>query len=204
MSNKDFHEDIDTDFLEFETKYSVDGSVQFPFKDIIEREIDDYEFLYVEGVDIYYSTNDEFLRHRLPTKQSPRSELTYKSKPKGATSAVARTEVNLRVDKNDVSTVRKFTDMLGFRYNFKITKYCHIYFLEDANLVFYSIKDHTYKESKTKDHYIEIEVNEKLASKLSKEECKAIVRKYESLLEPVGVKHQRRLYKQLFDIYRKF
>lgn len=201
--DKQFHKDIDTDFLEYETKYSVGEGAVYLFKDLMETSEEVRDFLYVEGDDIYYSKGEAFLRHRLPTKASPRSELTHKSKPKEAINNVARTEVNLKVTKNDLETVKKFTEVLGFKYNFRITKYCHIYYTKDANLVFYSIKDHDGRKV-TRDHYIEIEVNEDLATELTKEECKEIIRKWETFLEPLGVKYQKRLYRQLFDIYRKF
>jgi adenylate cyclase class IV len=201
--NVGFHEDIDTDFLEYESKYAVDVDVMFRFKNLVESNEDVKSFLYAEGDDVYYSKGDEFLRHRLAAQDSSKSELTYKSKPEGASNNVARTEVDLRVDKCDVHTVRKFTEVLGFKYNFRITKYCHIYFAKDATLVFYSIKDHDSKKG-TSDHYIEVEVDKELSSKLTKDECRAIMRKWENFLEPIGIKYQKRLHRQLFDIYRKF
>ena len=131
-----------------------------------------------------------------------REELTYKSKPENATNNIARTEVNLRVDKNSQETVEKFVNVLGFKKNFTITKICHIYFAADANLVFYSIIDHDAKK-KDMDHFIEIEVNEELCSKLTEEENWNIIRKWENVLAPVNVSPQKRLRKALFDMYYK-
>jgi len=195
---------IDQDFLEFETKYRTTVDKVYKFKDIIEMRPDVKDFLYVQGDDIYYTKKDDFLRHRLAAKGSKRAELTYKYTPKEAKNNIARTEVNLRVDANDESTVKKFTEVLKFKYNFRITKICHIYYAEDANLVFYSIKDHDDPKQKDMDHYIEIEVNEELCSKLTKEENMEVIRKWERILEPIGVKHQGRLPGSLFDMYRKF
>ena len=131
-----------------------------------------------------------------------REELTYKSKPEGAKNNIARTEVNLRVDSNSQETVEKFVNVLGFEKNFSITKICHIYFAKDANLVFYSIVDHDAK-SKEMSHFIEIEVNEELCSKLTEEENWNVIRKWENIMAPLSISPQKRLKKSLFDMYFK-
>ena len=202
-TDEDFHEDLDKNFLEFEGKYTSDIAMLPVFKDLMESSPEVKDFLYVEGEDIYYSKGDEFLRHRLPTKISPRSELTHKKKPEGASNNIARTEVDVRVDKNDVVTIKKFCDVLGFKHYFRITKYCHIYYTAESTLVFYSIKDHEGGKG-TRDHFVEIEVDKKLAANITRNECKAIIRRWENFLAPIGIKYQKRLDRQLFDIYRKF
>ena len=198
-----FHEDLDTDFLEFECKYNSTWEACLIFKQIAGSHPDVYDFLHVEGDDVYYTKDDEFLRYRMPPgkKKNARAELTYKTKH-GAKNNIARTEVNLRVDPNDYATVEKFVNVLGFKQNFRITKMCHIYYTKEANLVFYSIVDHSNK-NKEPNHFVEIEVNEELSSTLTEEQNWDIIKKWESILAPAGVFAQKRLKKSLFEMYRK-
>jgi len=200
-NSKEFDK-IDQEFLEFETKYNTDGELVYKFKEIVGSHPDIEDFLYVEGDDIYYTKGEEFLRYRMPqSKKNKRAELTYKTKH-GNKNNIARTEVNLRVDPNDHATVEKFVNILGYEQNFRITKICHIYYTKEANLVFYSIIDHANK-SKSMSHFIEIEVNEELATGLTEEENWDIIRKWEGVMAPLGVLAQKRLRKSLFEMYRK-
>jgi adenylate cyclase class IV len=202
MSDSLFHEDLDVNFLEMETKYNTSAEIQFKFKQILDSHPEVEDFLYVQGDDIYYTKGEEFLRYRMPSdKKNKRSELTYKTKHGNKTN-IARTEVNLRVDYNDHNTIEKFVNILGFDFNFRINKICHIYYTKEANLVFYSIIDHANKD-KDPSHFIEIEVNEELASTLTEEQNWDIIRKWENILAPAGVIPQKRLRKSLFEIYRK-
>ena len=97
-------------------------------------------------------------------------------------------------------TIESFIARLGFEFNFKIKKIgVHIYTFADATLPFYTIIGESGKMS----HFIEIEVNEELISKLTELEAFDIIRKYEKMLEPLGIKPQNRLRKSLFELYRK-
>jgi predicted adenylyl cyclase CyaB len=192
---------VDNEFIEFETKYRISGDMVYKFKEIVGSHPEIEDFLYVEGDDIYYTKEDEFLRYRMPPKKNKRAELTYKTKH-GAKNNVARTEVNLRVDSNDHSTVEKFVNILGFKYNFRITKICHIYYTKEANLVFYSIIDHT-DSNKKMEHFVEIEVNEELSSTLTEQENWAIIKRWENIMAPIGIIAQKRLSKSLFEMYKK-
>jgi adenylate cyclase class IV len=188
-------------FKEFETKYCLDGDKVFEFKQLIENINDQYDFLYVQGPDHYYTKPDgSFLRYRkADNDKTGRAELTMKSKSEGSSNNIIRKEINLRVDKNNFSTIQEFASMLGYTFNFKIWKMCHIYKFKDATLVFYTVRD----ENSEMTHFVEIEVDEELIPKITEEEAWNIVRKYEKELSPLGITYRNRLNKSLFEMYVK-
>ncbi len=137
----------------------------------------------------------KFLRFRASDhKKNKRKELTFKKKHKEANN-IRRTEVNLRVDASDNDTTREFAEGFGYRKSFDVYKYCDIYYADDAVLVFYSVKDSNGKM----DHFMEIEVNEEM--EFTEDQAWTIIKKYEKLLEPVGIKAQGRIRKSLFEMY---
>jgi hypothetical protein len=187
------------EFHEVETKYSVEGELVYAFKKLAQELEGLKDFVYVESDDIYYTKEDEFLRYRFSnSKKDKRAELTYKVKINKENNII-RKEVNLRVDSNHITTVEEFASCLGYAKNFRISKIVHLYRFEDATLPFYTVID----ESGKMKHFIEIEVNEEILSKLSEEQCWDIIRKYEEKLAPLGITAQKRLKKSLFEMYRK-
>lgn len=187
-----------TEFLEIESKYRADKIDRLKFKEL-GNSLNPKNFLYVESDDTYYTKSEtEFLRYRAADKntKSKRSELTFKKKT-ARNNNLVRVEVNLRVDTNTPETVKEFAEGLGYKFNFQITKYCDIYYYDDADIVYYSVRD---EEGKYQS-FMEIEVMEGYAK--SQEEAKAILSKYEKLLEPLGITYQNRLRKSLFEMYRK-
>lgn len=186
---------------EFETKYRLEGDKLFEFKQLIEKINDPYDFLYIQGPDWYYTKKDgSFIRYRKSENdKSGRAELTMKTKPEGSNHNIVRKEVNLRVDKNNFNTIEEFVGMLGYDFNFKIWKMCHIYNFKDATVVFYTVRD----ENSDMTHFIEIEVDENSIHKITEEEAWDVVRKYERILMPLGITHRNRLNKSLFEMYCK-
>jgi adenylate cyclase class IV len=186
---------------EFETKYRLDGDKVFEFKEIVETLDQPYDFIYIQGPDWYYTKPDgSFLRYRkAENDKSGRAELTMKTKPDGASSNILRKEVNLRVDKNKFDTVEEFAKMLGYDFNFKIWKMCHIYNFKDATLVFYTVRD----DKGVMTHFAEIEVDEESIHKLTESEAKGVIKKYETILAPLGITYRHRLNKSLYEMYVK-
>lgn len=186
---------------EFETKYRLEGDKVFEFKQLVESIGEPYDFVYVQGPDWYYTKSDgSFLRYRkAENDKSNRAELTMKAKPEGAGHNVIRKEVNLRVDKNKFCTVEEFAKMLGYDFNFKIWKMCHIYKFKDATLVFYTVRD----DNGIMTHFVEIELDEDNIHNLTENEAWDIIRKYERILSPLGITHRHRLNKSLFEMYVK-
>lgn len=208
------------EFLEIETKYDASSIDRIAFKTLVEK-FGRHTFRYAESRDIYYTKEgDEFLRYRMPspTETDPKSELTFKKKHVEQNNNV-RTEVNLRIDKNDLDTVKAFCEGIGYKFNFTIMKYCDIYVFNDANLAYYTVIDESGKVAS----FIEIEANEYRNPtpgegvqllyregqpfapriRISREEGWSIVQSYEKLLAPIGISPQKRQKLSLFERYRK-
>lgn len=184
---------------EFETKYRVDGDLQFKFKAIV-SELDYKDFIYAEGPDYYYTKPDgSFLRYRKATTEK-RAEVTIKEKPIDAKNNVIRKEVNWRVDKTPQETIEEGAQMMGYTFNFSIWKACHIYKMKDGTtLVFYTVKDDNDQLS----HFVEIELDEENIHKMTENEAWDTIRKYEEILNPLGITHRHRLTKSLYELYVK-
>lgn len=186
-------------FTEFETKYRVEGSQIYKFKEIVEQLEGDYKFVYAQGPDWYYTKEDgSFLRYRKADNEK-RAEVSFKEKPEGAKNNIQRKEINWRVDVTDKEAIHEGALMQGYEFNFKIWKLCHIYNFKEATLVFYTVKD----ENAKLDHFVEIELNEETIHKITEEEAWEKIRKYETILEPLGITYRNRLNKSLFEMYRK-
>ena len=184
---------------EFETKYRVNGNIIFDFKKIIESIEDSCKFLYVQGPDIYFTKEDgSFLRYRKGEGEK-RAEITMKEKQEGSKYNIKRKEVNWRVDPTPYDTIYEGALMQGYKYNFRIKKFCHIYIFKDACVVFYTVEDERCKL----DHFIEIELNEETIHTLTEEEAWEGIKKYEKILEPLGITHRSRLMKSLYEMYVK-
>ena len=188
-------------FKEFETKYCLDGNKVFEFKELIENLNEQYDFIYIQGSDFYYTKPDgSFLRYRrADNDKTGRAELTMKTKLEGSSNNIIRKELNLRVDKNNFNTIEEFASMLNYTFNFKIWKMCHIYKFREVTLVFYTVRD----ENSEMTHFVEIEIDEDLIPKLTEEDGWNIIRKYEKKLSPLGITHRHRLNKSLFEMYVK-
>ena len=186
------------EFIEFETKYEVQGDLLHPFKELIEEEIGYDKFLYVQGTDVFFTKENEegfFARYRR-ADHSNEAQFTLKKKHT-ENSSIKRTETNWDVSGTSFTEVKVGAELMGFEYNSSIWKGCHIYNREDATLVFYSVRD----ESRKIAHFIEIEVKEGVG--YSEEESWEIIKKYEKLLAPLGIIAQKRKQKSLFEMYRR-
>lgn len=185
-------------YHEVEVKFKVEEGSLNEWKQLVEG-LEGWQHIYVQSDDIYYTKGDEFLRYRFdPKHEGERSELTYKAKLNDQHNMV-RKEVNLRVDPNTPETIKVFANNLGFKKNFQISKYVHIYRFEDVTLPFYTVID----ESGERKTFLEIEINEEKIHDLTEDECWDIIRKYEAILAPLGIRHNKRLKKSLFEMYRK-
>jgi adenylate cyclase class IV len=186
---------------EFETKYKVKGDVLFEFKRIVQDLPGLTGFTYVEGPDTYWTKGEDFFRYRRAAHEEKdvKAWLTMKQKT-GTANNIQRKEINWRVDVTPFETVKEGVEMLGFKYNFKIYKMCHIYYFDDATLVFYTVKE---DDKPDLTHFIEVEVDEETIGELTEEQAWDVIKKYEAAFEPLGIKAQNRLRKSLFEMYRR-
>src|ERR1035437_2456272 len=190
-------------FTEFETKYTSDISQLTRFKEIVEALPNLQEFTYAEGPDTYMTKPDgSFGRYRKAKypHDTQYAQWTVKLKPAGAKHNISRLEYNWRVDGTPMQEILDGAVAMGFSFNFKISKSCHIYRLPECTLVFYNVRE---EGSDKEDFYIEIEITEETVHELTEEQALDIIRKYEKILEPVGVTAQKRMRRSLFEMYRK-
>ena len=190
-------------FTEFETKYTSDISNLPIFKSIVETLPGLIEFTYAEGPDTYLTKPDgSFGRYRKAKypHDTKYAQWTLKFKPVGAKNNISRLEYNWQVDGTPEQEILDGAVAMGFSFNFKINKGCHIYRFPECTLVFYSVKE---ENSAREDYFIEIEITEETVHELTEEQAWDIIRKYEKILEPVGVNAQKRMRRSLFEMYRK-
>ena len=197
------------DHIEFETKYRIDGHLLTEFKKLIDSLPDEKKFIYVEGPDDYYvhpDMQDSFARYRQPSHglDNNRREVTFKIKPEGAKNNIMRKEFNWRVDSTPEETIKAGIEALGYEFNFRIWKSCHIYKLDDVTLVFYTVYDTTDGKPSKHDNFLEIEVCEdKIRLGLTEDQAWDIIHKYEKVLSLLGITPQNRLKKSLYEMYKR-
>lgn len=188
--------DLIPEHSEFETKYNATLDQLYAFKRTVEGQ-KPIEFLYVQGFDHFFiKEGSPFLRLRISDFKQPSGQpyiqLTSKEKPDGAKSNILRKEINLQLDINNTVDIFGMIDMIGYKFSFAIWKACHIYILEDATLVYYTVLG----DNKPMTSFIEIELREDI--RWTKEQGMATIAKYEQLL---GLKAQQRVRRSLFEMY---
>jgi len=212
-------EEKSLEHIEFETKYRAEDHLLIQFKQILDGLEGEKKFIYVEGPDFYYTypdwwfknnpewdSNGTFIRYRKPSYglDNGRRQVTWKYQAKDAKNNIQRKELNFDLtDKTLDSTVVEQMESSGAKFNFSIIKNCHIYVLEDATLVFYTVYDTTDGKPKKADSFVEIEVCEEKIASMTEEQAWAIIVKYEKLLEDIGLNAQKRLKRSLFGMYRR-
>lgn len=209
----------DLKHVEFEVKFRAEDYQLIQFKQLIETIPGKKDFIYIEGPDSCFTYPDywfknnpqwepggTFIRYRKPSYglDNGRRQVTWKYKPAGATNNIQREEHNWNVtaETSEESIIRQL-ELSGATFNFSIIKNCHIYRLEDATLVFYTVYDTTDGKPKKSDSFIEIEVCEEKIAEMTEDQAWEIIIKYESLLSDLGISAKNRLKKSLFEIYKR-
>jgi hypothetical protein len=193
-------------YVEFETKYTSEASLETRFKHHVMNTCEVKDFLYCEGPDEYFTNvkTKRFKRFRHATfPKGLRKEVTTKVKPEGAKTSISRTEKNLRVTDNDDQLIRETILDDGFEHDFTIWKSCHIYMVPEGTIVYYCVVDITPGTKFNEEYFIEIEVDEDLIDRITTDDAKAIIRKYEEILAPLGVSFQKRLRQNLYERYTR-
>jgi adenylate cyclase class IV len=150
----------------------------------------------VSSYDTYFiNDSQDFVRYRWTDEKG---ELTIKRKTSRSNNN-ERIEVNVPTAGGNLKTITAFCSLLGYKLNFEIFKTCNIYWVDKVVLVYYVVYD---KELKELRRFIEIEADEDLEWESEETAWNEVV-KYEKLFEPLGITHQNRLRKSLFEIFRK-
>ena len=181
-------------YHEIELKYRANTIDLNKFIEFIGSNFEIKDTYVREGIDHFFEKDDTgFLRYRTTFQGSSDCELTIKKKL-NLNNNWSRIEVDLPLVKRftNLEMVIKFADTIGYAYKFSITKYNYIAKAKDLCLSYYTVNE--------KDHYIEIEVDKK--SSLTEEKAMVLLREVEKKLEPLGITHNNRTKKSLFEIYR--
>lgn len=156
------------------------------------------ERVYDSSVDTYYAPfsleNRSFMRYRA-NREKP--EITLKVPTEDP---FLRYETDLilgRAMNLQPHVIQKFCELLGYRRDFSLTKWCDIYHVGDLAYVYYEVR----KFGKTEiDKYVEIEVDKTLVSENYDEALRQLRQAATSMSKQFpGLKLLRT---SLFDIYR--
>lgn len=191
-------EEFNIELTELEFKYSADDIKLSDFTAFAESMIPERR-LEVASWDYYYSAPAnlpfEFMRFR----NGPSPELTIKMKTEGKNNN-NRFELDLPLSTKVADwMIKKFVDLLGFKENFRVYKYCDIYWFQNLDIVYYIIYDVNMKELGRR---IEIEARKDYPFK-SSEEALQEVKGMEMTMAAIGITPQKRMKKSMWENFRK-
>lgn len=194
---------FDVSITEIELKYDATDISLNKFNEFA-KSLNPQKFLEAASWDYYFENQDkasevEFLRYRAGNHP----ELTMKIK-KTDKNNNHRIEVDLplanHVNEQDREKfVVEFCKQLGYNINFKIYKYCNIYWYEKLDMVMYLVYDSNMRE---KGRFIEIEAR-KDKSFVSEEEAWNAVKELEQKLSVLGLTPQNRMRKSQWELNKK-
>lgn len=184
-------------FKEIEFKYDACDINLGTFSAIVETLAPSpFQQLVVGSYDDYFVNHaGEFVRYR---HNHDAQELTTKRKVCDQNNN-ERIEVNLKVVPQTFSTVETFLGLLGYTHNFRIYKFCKIYWVENVVVCYYIVYDEDLTEQR---RFVEIEANEDLEFSDESAALEAI-EAYEDKLSSLGIDCKKRLTQSLFEMFRK-
>lgn len=183
--------DIKTREIEF--KYDAKGISLSQFNEVA-KSLKPQRFIEVSSWDIYYapvgesSFQFEFMRLRF----GPNPQLTIKVKTTEKNNN-DRIEIDIPLDPGSsqeylTDVVAAYCKQLNFKENFRIYKWCQIYFYEKTDMVYYIVSDGDMKE---KGRFIEVEARKDSPIE-TLEEAEEVVKKLERQLSALGLTPQNR------------
>jgi adenylate cyclase class IV len=205
-------------YIEFEVKHSATAAQLVQFKQILEKQPDILQFVYVAGPDSFFTYSKDFfeknpqwdekgtfVRYRKPSFGLDKSKktVTWKYKPAGAKNNIIRKEHNWEVGKTPENVILEQLKDSGLTFNSSIVKDCHIYIFKDATVVFYIVYDITEDSQGEPKYFVEIEVDEKTIDQKTENEAWEVIEKYEKILSPLGISSKTRIRRSLFEMYRR-
>ena len=153
----------------------------------------------VSGWDYYYSGTGlpfEFIRFR----HGGVAELTIKIKSEEKNNN-NRFELDLPLSSKKIALwmVEKFVSLLGFKENFRVFKYCDIYWYEKVDIVFYIIYN---KDMNEVGRRVEIEARKDYPFKTA-EEALAEIKAMEQKMAEIGITPQMRMRRSMWEMFKK-
>ena len=191
-------EAFNIELTELEFKYNADEMKLGDFTKFAES-LKPEKKLEVASWDHYYSgpTNlpFEFMRFR----NGPSPEITIKIKH-GDKNNNNRFELDLplRLNVSDWM-VKTFVELFGFKENFRVYKYCSIYWYEKLDIVYYIIYN---KDMVEQGRRVEIEARKDYPFQ-SEEEALTEVKAMEQRMSEIGLTPQNRMKKSMWETFRK-
>lgn len=186
---------------EIEYKYNAQSVKMDKFIEFA-RSLKPEKELQVASWDIYYahpkSTSLPFDFMRLRMGNTP--ELTVKIK---TTEINNNDRIEIDVPLRPIpflsEIVSAFVKLFGFEENFRIHKYCEIFFFEKADMVYYIAHNENMEET---GRYIEIEARKDVEFS-SHEEAVALVKEWEQKLSYLGITPQHRIKKSQWEMNKR-
>lgn len=196
---------------EIETKYNADNFSLIKFNEFAQSLLP-LSHIEVSSWDTYYSPKAtgnvvnperalpfEFLRFR----EGGRPELTTKVQLNDKNNN-QRIEIDLPLSPNTTKEelkrlVDSFCGLMGFEQNFRIFKYCSIFFYQKLDIVYYIVYDENLQE---KGRFLEIEARKDAIFK-DADEAWGMVLEMEQKLSALGITPQHRIKKSQWQMWRK-
>lgn len=181
-------------FKEIEFKYDAKNISLSDFTKCIET-LNPIRNLIVSSYDDYFiNSSGNFIRYR---HNNNNQELTIKRKINECDN-MERIEVNMPIVPQDFNTVEAFSNLLGYKHDFRIYKVCNIYWIDRVVFSYYLVFDENMKEL---NRFIEIEADEECEFE-NEEEALNLIKLYEEKLTQLNLGN--RLKKSLFEMYTLF
>lgn len=189
---------------ELEYKYRANNISLSSFRDLMNR-LPIIDRKQVSSWDVYYiqkNDPDSFQRFRMD-REKP--ELTKKIKTL-KTNNWSRIESDLALDPLKISekAVSYHVGLDGYLENFRIYKYCEVFFEDFINWVYYIVYNADMEEV---DRFIEVEINKNMVPMLINYHASSpeqmLIEAELILAQEFGINSQSRLKKSLFEMYRK-
>jgi adenylate cyclase class IV len=192
-------EKFNIELTELEFKYSADDIKLGTFTKFAES-MNPQKRLEVASWDYYYSAPStlpfEFVRFR----NGPSPELTIKMKNNEKNNN-NRFELDLPLRKKISDwMVKTFVELLGFKENFRVYKYCDIYWYEKLDIVYYVIYN---KDMVEVGRRVEIEARKDYPHWKNAEEALEEVKLMEQKMSEIGITPQNRMKKSMWEQFRK-
>lgn len=200
MSTEKTEGEFNIELTELEFKYNADDVKLADFVKFA-NSMNPEKRVEVSSWDYYYSgpTNlpFEFLRFR----NGPSPELTIKMK-KDDKNNNHRFELDLPLCVNRVTDfmVKTFVELFGFTENFRVYKYCDIYWYKNLDIVYYVIYD---KNMNEKGRRVEIEARKDSKDFKTPEDALNAVKEMEQRMAEIGITPQKRMKKSMWEQFRK-